>query len=166
MVGLLKCVQRIVAWTYLPHEAAHYIAIWPWSPDPELNLSVPRENWSHPYIPAMGEVKGTIPKGTQKLKVRFAALAPTILYGICGTVALQLPFFKLGSVEYFLTWLAFSFAMLPSGTDLHTAVHPEAPIEAGYFGAENSGAGFKWDVYAVLLAILVIVIVYFSPLIL
>jgi len=161
--------QRALGYLYYPHEKMHYLAIRDWSPDAEIHLKVPRENWSHRYIPAAAEVKGTIPDEIALWKITFAAIAPTIVFFpstvLVTSVTAEALSLRLAPppISYFaIVSLPVAWAS-PSGMDLYTAVHPTKVHEQGRFAAENSDATWVWDLYAVLISLIIAVLIFIAP---
>jgi hypothetical protein len=119
----------------------HYFVIKRWSSDATIHLSVPRTQWSHPYVPAVAQVTGEIPAEMPIKIVRLAAIAPFILF--CS-ISILLGFFlsfRLFSLPHFAVSIPLIFWGVPSPLDLNTFIHARDAKESGRFSAEYADVG-------------------------
>lgn len=164
MGGILELIQRFFGILYAPHELAHYLVISRFSPDAVFQVTVPRRDWSHPWIPVFAQVRGSIPPETSLWQIQLTALAPTIIFTnlyllsvhVIGIVPPSMAFWIIGGP--LIVW------SLPSGVDLHTASNPEETREKGLFGAEETNADWRWDSISVVLGTALALAMSLNPL--
>lgn len=142
---------------YYPHERLHYEAIKPWCSDPMISYNVPREKWGHPYVPVPAQVSGSVPHETPAYKVRIAAIAPLLFFAPLLFAAQEFsPLVPLTPFWFIQSSLVAIWAA-PSGMDLHTLFNPQVAMEAGYFGAGEAEVGIRWEAFAVLIGVCLLV---------
>lgn len=142
---LPKQVWWVFSIPSLPHEAAHWatLKILPWCYDVELQRTVPREQWSHPYMPTTAQVTGSFTEEMPISMIILAASAPFLVFGgISLILGLQLTF-DFWTSSNLLVSLSLIYWTKLSTDDIYVILNPREIKEYGEFSSENANSGRK-----------------------
>lgn len=118
-----------------PHEILHYLPLQPWSKTIRIRYSIPKSEWTRPYIPSFAEVTGDFEKTIPTTVLRFASLAPTIFFGALGGLIGSFGPFRVSLISLLGLALLVSWAT-PSPTDISTFQNAEKYRQAGTLDAD------------------------------